>query len=36
VAFERLIKTVSEAVANEEAQYFEGVKVPDAHSTKSS
>jgi len=36
VALERLIKTVSEAVANETAQYFEGVKVPDTHSTKSS
>ncbi len=36
MALERLAKAVSEAVANETAQYFEGVKVPDAHSPKSS
>lgn len=35
-ALEKLTKTVSEAVANETAQYFEGVKVPDAHAGKSS
>ena len=33
-ALQRLTKTVSEAVANETAQYFEGVKVPDVHSAK--
>lgn len=33
-ALQRLTKTVSEAVANETAQYFEGVKVPDMHSAK--
>jgi hypothetical protein len=33
-ALQRLIKTVTDAVANETAQYFEGVKVPDVHSAK--
>ncbi len=36
VALQRLIKTVSEAVANETAQYFEGVKVPDVQLPKDS
>ena len=34
VALQRLTKVVSEAVANETAQYFEGVKIPDVHSAK--
>lgn len=34
VALQQLAKTVSEAVANETAQYFEGVKVPDAQPPK--
>ena len=34
-ALQHLTKIVSEAVANETAQYFEGVKVPDTHSAKS-
>jgi hypothetical protein len=33
-ALQRLTRIVSEAVANETAQYFEGVKVPDVHSAK--
>ncbi len=36
VAMQRLTKTVSEAVANETAQYFEGVKVPDVQPPKDS
>ncbi|MDD5266729.1 MAG: hypothetical protein PHO08_06330 [Methylococcales bacterium] len=31
-ALQRFTKTVSEVVANETAQYFEDVKVPDVHS----
>ena len=31
-ALQKLSKTVSEAVSNETAQYFEGVKVPDVQS----
>ncbi len=34
-ALQQLTKTVSEAIANETAQYFEGVKVPDVHPAKS-
>ncbi|CAE6501921.1 MAG TPA: DUF4231 domain-containing protein [Nitrosomonas nitrosa] len=30
-ALQKLAKTVSEAVSNETAQYFEGVKVPNIH-----
>lgn len=30
-ALQTLIKRVSEAISNETAQYFEGVKVPDVH-----
>jgi len=33
-ALQKLTKSVSEAVSNETAQYFEGVKVPDVQSTK--
>jgi hypothetical protein len=33
-ALQQLTKTVSEAVANETAQYFEGVKVPDTRPAK--
>jgi len=33
-ALQRLTKIVSEAVANETAQYFEGVKVPDVQPPK--
>jgi hypothetical protein len=36
VALQQLTKTVSDAVANETAQYFEGVKVPDVQSAKKS
>jgi len=35
-ALQKLTKSVSESVSNETAQYFEGVKVPDVHSTKNS
>jgi hypothetical protein len=34
IALQQLTKTVSEAVANETAQYFEGVKVPDVQPPK--
>jgi hypothetical protein len=30
-ALQKLLKTVSDAISNETAQYFEGVKVPDVH-----
>lgn len=33
-ALPRLTKSVSEAISNETAQYFEGVKVPDVQSTR--
>ena len=36
VALQQLTKTVSDAVANETAQYFEGVKVPDVQAAKKS
>lgn len=35
-SLEKLTRTVSEAVSNETAQYFEGVKVPDIHSKATS
>lgn len=35
-ALQKLTKCVSEAVSNETAQYFEGVKVPEIQSTKNS
>ena len=35
-ALQKLVKSVSESVSNETAQYFEGVKVPDVQSKKSS
>lgn len=34
-ALQQLTKTVSEAVANETAQYFDSVKIPDVQSKKS-